>query len=82
MTEDQIALATQALARAVETAGGQTALARAVDTRQQNISLWLRNGLKAEFVLAVEKVTGVSRHDLRPDLYPREDKESTEGAAA
>lgn len=28
--------------------------------------------LPAEHVLAVEAMTGVSRHNLRPDIYPRE----------
>lgn len=28
----------------------------------------------AERVLAIEAATGVSRHDLRPDLYPRDEK--------
>ena len=26
----------------------------------------------AEYVLRIEAATGVSRHDLRPDIYPRE----------
>jgi DNA-binding transcriptional regulator YdaS (Cro superfamily) len=28
--------------------------------------------LPAEFVLLAERLYGVSRHDLRPDIYPRE----------
>jgi len=34
------------------------------------ISQWRR--VPAERVLDVERVTGISRHDLRPDLYPRD----------
>lgn len=34
------------------------------------VSQWDR--VPAERVLEVERITGVSRHDLRPDLYPRE----------
>jgi DNA-binding transcriptional regulator YdaS (Cro superfamily) len=30
-----------------------------------------KSELPAEYVLAVEAATGVPRHDLRPDLYPR-----------
>jgi DNA-binding transcriptional regulator YdaS (Cro superfamily) len=26
-----------------------------------------------EYVIAIEKASGVSRHELRPDLYPVED---------
>ena len=35
---------------------------------------WLRKGqpLPPEHVLKVEAETGVSRHDLRPDIYPPE----------
>lgn len=36
----------------------------------QGVGQWKR--VPAERVLHVERVTGVSRHDLRPDLYPRE----------
>lgn len=32
------------------------------------ISMWER--VPAERVLDVERITGVSRHELRPDLYP------------
>ena len=53
----------------------QSKFASAVGTSQQNVSNWLRDekSLPAEFVLAAERATGISRHDLRPDLYPRED---------
>ena len=33
---------------------------------------WEEGAIPAERVLSLEKATGVSRHDLRPDLYPRE----------
>lgn len=64
----------QALKSAVEKAGGQTALASAIGKTQGHVSKWLERGhIPAEVVLPIERVTGVSRHDLRPDLYPRED---------
>ena len=64
-----------ALDRAIEKAGSQSALGRLIGKRQSVISDWLRfgRGVPAEFVLKIETATGVSRHDLRPDLYPRED---------
>lgn len=35
----------------------------------------LRRGYaSAGRVLAIEALTGTSRHDLRPDLYPREER--------
>ncbi|QQN73150.1 helix-turn-helix domain-containing protein [Croceicoccus sp. YJ47] len=63
-----------AFAKAVEIAGGQTAMARICECSQGNIWQHLnrRSLLPAHFVLKVEAATGVSRHDLRPDIYPRD----------
>jgi DNA-binding transcriptional regulator YdaS (Cro superfamily) len=58
---------------AINAAGGQVSLAQRVGVRQQSISDWLKRArIPAERVLAVERATGISRHELRPDLYPRE----------
>jgi len=64
-----------ALKNAIAIAGSQSALARILGTRQSTVSAWLLRGtpLPAERVLPIEEATGVSRHDLRPDLYPREE---------
>ncbi|WP_275790493.1 helix-turn-helix domain-containing protein [Pararhizobium gei] len=65
----------EALNKALEAAGGQTALAALLEVSQQRVWGWVHKsskGLPAEYVLAVEKATGVSRHDLRPDVYPLE----------
>lgn len=61
-----------ALLKATKVAGGQSALARAIDCKQQDIWRWLNKLEKtpAENVLAIEAATGVTRHELRPDLYP------------
>ncbi|HEX2794685.1 MAG TPA: helix-turn-helix domain-containing protein [Croceicoccus sp.] len=63
----------EALEKAVELAGGQSALARVCDVAQPSVWKWLQSSkrLPAEHVLAVEAETGISRHDLRPDIYPR-----------
>jgi DNA-binding transcriptional regulator YdaS (Cro superfamily) len=64
----------EALARAIAIAGSQTALAVAIGTRQGQVGYWLndaKKGVPGERALAIEEATGVSRHDLRPDLYPR-----------
>lgn len=63
-----------ALQRAVDIVGSQKALADAIDTKQQNISYWLKASVPAEFALPIEKATNgaVTRHDLRPDLWPSE----------
>jgi len=65
----------EALRKAIKNAGGQVALARALGLKSQgSISNWLLRDKRvpAERVLEIERATGVSRHDLRPDLYPRE----------
>ncbi len=63
--------------QAVEHAGGQQALAEKVGVRYQAVQKWIRaKRVPAERVLAIEEATGgaVSRHDLRPDIYPRESR--------
>jgi DNA-binding transcriptional regulator YdaS (Cro superfamily) len=64
----------QALISAIEKVGGQSAMGRLVGFSQAAVWKWVRQGkaLPAEHVLKVEAATGISRHDLRPDLYPRE----------
>jgi TorA maturation chaperone TorD len=61
----------QALERAVELAGGQSALARAIGKSQSHIWHWLKvaKRVPAEAAVAIEKATGVTRQELRPDLY-------------
>jgi len=62
----------EALREAVAKAGGQVATARICGVSQPAVWKWLQSGkrLPAEYVLAVEAKTGVSRHLLRPDIYP------------
>jgi len=62
----------QALAVAIAEAGGVLAMARAFGLSRPAVAQWKRApGLR---VIDIEKLTGVSRHRLRPDLYPIEDK--------
>ena len=63
------------LARACRKIGSQSALARLVGRDQSTVYEWLLLGkaLPAEHVLAVEAATGISRHVLRPDIYPVDD---------
>jgi DNA-binding transcriptional regulator YdaS (Cro superfamily) len=63
------------LKRAIEKCGGVSALAARLGTTQSAVSNWLlRESLPPERVLPIEQATGgqVTRHELRPDLYPRE----------
>ena len=55
------------LDRAIAAAGGVGALARKIGIAQPSVSNWSR--VPAERVLTVEAVTGVSRAELRPDLF-------------
>ncbi|MCW2407871.1 MULTISPECIES: transcriptional regulator [unclassified Sphingobium] len=64
----------EALMKAIEMLGGQSAMARLCELKQPSVWKWTRSSkrIPAEYVLRVEAATGVSRHDLRPDIYPRD----------
>lgn len=59
------------LQRAVAVAGGQVALAKILGLKQGHIWWWLNRSkrIPANQVLAIEAATGISRHDLRPDVF-------------
>jgi len=62
----------EALTTAMERAGSQSALARICGCSQTAVwKMFQANRLSVGYVLAVEEATGISRHDLRPDIYPR-----------
>lgn len=64
---------------AKESAGGPVELARKMGgISSQAISQWKR--VPAERVLEVERVTGVARHVLRPDIYPAPERAEPAGA--
>jgi DNA-binding transcriptional regulator YdaS (Cro superfamily) len=58
------------LADAIQNAGSAGKLAKGLKIKVQAVSQWER--CPPGRVLEVERITGVSRHDLRPDFYPRE----------
>lgn len=62
-----------AIEKAIRIVGGVTRLAEATGVRPPSIYKWHRQ-IPAERVLDVERATGgaVTRHELRPDLYPLE----------
>lgn len=66
--------------RAVSQLGSQEKLAEAAGCSQQHISYLLKDakGISAETAVGIDRATAglISKHDLRPDLFPRE------GAAA
>lgn len=72
---DNFTTSREAFAEAIDRAGGQVAFASLVSTEkrqvsQQVVSCWFRKGkLPAELVLRVERLTGVAREALRPDVF-------------
>jgi DNA-binding transcriptional regulator YdaS (Cro superfamily) len=65
----------EALKRAIKEAGSAEALAGKLGITPQAISQWKQIPLVR--VLDIERATGISRHDLRPDFFG----ESAESAA-
>jgi len=56
------------LRKVIEELGSLARLAEAINITKQAVSQWQR--VPIDRVLEVEKVSGVSRHELRPDFYP------------
>ncbi len=67
------------LAEAVRRAGSQSSFGKLIGRNQSTVFDWLRlnKPVPAELVIAVERETGVSRHDLRPDIYPVDQQPSS-----
>lgn len=63
----------EGLELAIEAAGGVGALARSLGIAQPSVSNWKQ--IPSERVLNIEQLTGIPRTDLRPDLYPSDDKD-------
>lgn len=58
------------LDRACEALGGTVKLAEALGIKAPSISEWRARGkVPAERCLEIEKLTGVSRYELREDVY-------------
>lgn len=63
----------EALERACKQVGGKKKMAEELSVVPSAISMWLkRNRIPAEYVLHIERASGVPRHQLRPDIYPVE----------
>jgi DNA-binding transcriptional regulator YdaS (Cro superfamily) len=59
--------AVRAVHRAKQIAGGTTALASKLGISKQAVSMWKR--IPTDRIIAIEAATGISREELRPDLY-------------
>ncbi|VVT07232.1 transcriptional regulator [Erythrobacter sp. EC-HK427] len=64
----------EALEACVDAAGTISQLGRDLGIPQSTMSRIVNSSkqLPAEYVLQAERLYGVSRHDLRPDIYPRQ----------
>jgi len=71
-----------ALQKAISIAGNSSKLGKKVGVSRQAVEQW--KVVPPERVLAVERATGVSRYDLRPDIYgdPPKDMKRGEPVAA
>lgn len=64
----------EALKLVIDAYGTQEGAADAFGVSQSSISRWLSQSkrLPAEYVIQAEADTGISRHCIRPDIYPLE----------
>jgi DNA-binding transcriptional regulator YdaS (Cro superfamily) len=57
---------------AIRAAGGGAMLARAVNVSKSAVTHWLTNGIPAVRVPIVARLSGLSYHQVRPDLFPED----------
>jgi DNA-binding transcriptional regulator YdaS (Cro superfamily) len=76
----------KALDRAIEIAGGVSKLARRLNIDPSCVSQWRRRKSVPPYMArAIETATGVTRHELRPDVFgdaPAAQAKSAEQASA
>jgi DNA-binding transcriptional regulator YdaS (Cro superfamily) len=68
--ESPLINASELIEQAAEKCGGQIGLARALGVSPQAINKWKSSRVPAERVIDFERVTGISRNCVRPDIYP------------
>lgn len=69
LEEAASAVGIKSIEKAAAAVGSKSELARRLGVKVQSIQQWKR--IPAERVLEVERITGIARHKLRPDLYPK-----------
>lgn len=76
MTNAERKISRHAVTYAVNRVGGQQALGKLIGVSQPSIHCWISGEfiISGEYAIPVEKATDgkVTRHQLRPDLYPEE----------
>ena len=70
--------------KAISSLGGPTKTATALGINNPSVVMnWRTRGqVPADKVLLVEELTGISRHELRPDVFGKPARASKQGAAA
>ena len=64
--------ARRALMQVLAHFGGRIPTSKALKTTNQCLTGWINRGhVSAGRVLEIERRTGIPRHALRPDIYPR-----------
>lgn len=73
----------EALKACRDAAGSESQMARDLGVPQSTMWRWINRSkeLPAEHVLLAERLYGVSRHALRPDIYPIERRRARKAAA-
>jgi DNA-binding transcriptional regulator YdaS (Cro superfamily) len=56
--------------QAADKVGSMSELARRLGISHPALFRWKK--VPAERVLKLEQISGISRHDIRPDIYPRD----------
>lgn len=74
-----IAKGNTGIQRAILVVGGQAALAELLGVKQPAISYYLYKRCPAEKAIQIEKLTGVPREEIRPDLFTVKDKKKGAG---
>jgi DNA-binding transcriptional regulator YdaS (Cro superfamily) len=66
-----------ALDQAIAVIGRPTEFARRLKVSRQNVQYWRATGrVPFNWALEIERLTGVSRSALRPDIYPPEENQA------
>ncbi|HGM5416880.1 transcriptional regulator [Serratia plymuthica] len=58
--------------KAIRKHGNANTLGRALGVSRMAVCLWKKNGVPSDRVLSIYSATGVTPHELRPDLYPNQ----------
>lgn len=59
--------------KAIDAVGDSAELATRLGISAGHVRMWKsRCSVPPKYVIRIEQITGVSRHELRPDIYPEE----------